>query len=109
MSNIHNQSTSLLVEDKGSLSLLTAQERKQILFDWNATTRDYAYEQCLQQLFEAQVGRTPRDPAVLFEHSCLTYQELNERANQLAHYLQRLGVGPDVLVGVYMERSLEMV
>jgi amino acid adenylation domain-containing protein len=100
---------SLLVQDKSSPSLLTEQERQHILVDWNATTRDYPYEQCLQQLFEAQVARTPDAPAALFERSSLTYQQLNERANQLAHYLQRLGIGPDRLVGVYMERSLEMV
>ncbi len=99
MLDIHNQFTSLLTEH----------ERQQILFDWNATERAYSYEQCLHQLFEAQVARTPHDDAVLFENSRLTYRELNACANQLAHYLQGLGVGPDVLVGVYMERSLEMI
>src|SRR5581483_8811104 len=92
-----------------AMSLLTEQERQQILVDWNATTRAYPLEFCLHQLFEAQVERTPDSLAVLFEGIQLSYQELNTRANQLAHHLRHLGVGPDALVGVYMQRSLAMI
>jgi len=64
---------------------------------------------CIHHLFEVQVDRTPDVVAVVFEHESLTYRQLNSRANSLAHHLQALGVGPDVLVGICMERSLEMV
>lgn len=89
--------------------LLTAAEYRQVVVDWNATERDYPFEQCLHQLIEAQVARTPEKPALVFAEEQLTYRELNARANQLARYLQRLGVGPDVMVSVVMERSFEMV
>jgi amino acid adenylation domain-containing protein len=92
-----------------SLPLLTAVERRQLLVEWNDTQVDYPQDACLHQLFEAQVERTPDTIAVKFEDKALTYRELNQQANQLAHYLRGLGVGPDTLVGVYMERSLEMV
>ncbi len=75
--------------------------------DGNAVA--YPREVCLQQLFEAQVARTPDTPSLLFGDERLTYRELNVRANQLAHRLQKLGVQPETLVGVCMERSLEMV
>jgi amino acid adenylation domain-containing protein len=71
--------------------------------------RDYPGDRCFHQLFEAQVERTPDAVAVIFENEHLTYQELNKKANQLAHYLRQLGVGPEVLVGLYMERSLDIV
>jgi amino acid adenylation domain-containing protein/non-ribosomal peptide synthase protein (TIGR01720 family) len=93
----------------GLVPLLTDQERQQILTDWNATRTNYAPGRCLHELVEAQAERTPERVAVVFEDSFLTYGELNRRANQLAHYLQKLQVGPDVLVGICMERSLEMV
>jgi amino acid adenylation domain-containing protein len=93
----------------GTLPLLTEAERQYLLVDWNATRTDYPREMCVHQLFEAQVERTPDAVAVVFEDQQLTYRELNERANQVAHHLQRLGVGPEVLVGLCMERSLEMV
>ncbi len=93
----------------GELPLLTADERQQLLFEWNHTQADYPKDTCLQQLIEAQVEKTPTAIAVVFENQQLTYQELNTRANQLAHYLQSLSVGPDVLVGICVERSLEMV
>ncbi|EKV03256.1 amino acid adenylation enzyme/thioester reductase family protein [Leptolyngbya sp. PCC 7375] len=91
------------------LPLLTATERHQLLVEWNNTHTEYSQNQCIHQLFEAQVKRSPDAVAVVFENEQLTYQELNDRANQLAHYLQSLGVGPEVLVGIYIERSLEMV
>ncbi|MGH7824390.1 MAG: non-ribosomal peptide synthetase [Candidatus Binatia bacterium] len=90
------------------LPLLTDPERRQ-LTEWNSTQAHYPQDLCLHQLFEAQVERTPDSVAVIFEDERLTYQELNHRANQLAHHLRKLGVEPDVLVGICMERSLEMV
>ncbi|HEU4964901.1 MAG TPA: amino acid adenylation domain-containing protein [Bacilli bacterium] len=90
-------------------SLLATEEREQVVVGWNETERPYRREVTLAQLFEEQVERTPDAVAVVFAGAMLTYRELNERANQLAHHLQRLGVGPDKLVGVAMERSLEMV
>ena len=91
------------------LPLLTDAEQEQILVDWNDTQTDYPQESTIHQLFEEQVLRTPDAVAVEYDNKQLTYQELNERTNQLAHYLQKLGVGPEVLVGISMERSLEMV
>jgi amino acid adenylation domain-containing protein len=91
------------------LPLLTAAERHQLLVEWNTTAADFGQEKCIHTLFEEQVERTPDAVAVIFEEAQLTYAELNARANQLAHTLQGLGVGPDVLVGLCVERSLEMV
>src|SRR5712692_8682608 len=91
------------------LPLLTAAERHQVLVEWNATRRDYPQAQGLHQLFEAQVERTPEAVALVYEDQQLTYQELNQRANQLAHFLRRLGVGAESLVGICMERSIEMI
>ncbi|WP_052347424.1 hybrid non-ribosomal peptide synthetase/type I polyketide synthase [Planktothrix prolifica] len=91
------------------LPLLSPAERHQLLVDWNNTKTDYPQDQCIHQLFEAQVERTPDAIAVVFENQQLTYTELNGRANQLAHYLQSLGVGPEVLVGIAVERSFEMI
>lgn len=92
-----------------TLPLLTPQETHQLLIEWNETQVPYPDDQCVHQLFEAQVERTPEAVAVVYEDQQLTYRELNARANQLAHYLQHLGVGPETLVGVCLERSLEMV
>ncbi len=91
------------------LPLLTEAERHQLLVDWNATEMAYPKDRCIHQLFEEQVERTPDAIAVVFEQQQLTYRELNARANQLAHRLQQLGVGPEVLVGICVERSMEMV
>ncbi|WP_445634029.1 Carrier domain-containing protein [Nostoc sp. DSM 114161] len=90
------------------LPLLTAQEHRQLLIDWNNTQVDYP-QKCIYQLFEAQVEKTPDAVAAVFENEQLTYGELNARANQLAHYLQQLGVKPEVLVGICVERSLNML
>jgi aspartate racemase len=92
-----------------TLPLLTSEERHQLLVAWNATEADYPNNTCIHQLFEAQVERTPDAIAVVYEDIQLTYRELNRRANQLAHHLRTLGMGPEVLVGLCMERSLEMV
>jgi amino acid adenylation domain-containing protein len=91
------------------LPLLSDREQQQLLAEWNDTATEYPREQCLHQLFEAQVERTPDAVAIVFENQELSYRELNTKANQLAHYLRRLGVGPEVLVGISMHRSIEMV
>ena len=91
------------------LPILTDAERRQLLVEWNNTKRDYPKDKCIHHLFEAQVEKSPDAVAVAFEDQQLTYRELNARANQLGHYLQDVGVGPEVLVGICMERSLEMV
>jgi len=91
------------------LPLLTDTERTQLLFDWNNTLQDHPKDKCLHDLVQAQAERTPDAVAAEFEEERLSYRELNARANQLAHYLRKLGAGPNVLVGVCMERSLEML
>ena len=91
------------------LPLLTAAERTQQLAGWNATQRVYPLEQPVPRLFEAQVRRTPEVPALVFGGQRLSYAELNRRANRLAHGLIARGVGPEVLVGVALERSVELV
>ncbi len=92
-----------------ALPLLAEAERRLLLREWNQPEASYPKSLRLSQWFEIQVERTPENVAVVFEGAPLTYRELNARANQLAHYLRKLGVGPDVLVGMYVERSLEMV
>ena len=91
------------------LPLLTEDERYQLLVEFNNTETNYLQNKCIHQLFEEQVEQTPDAVAVVFEDEKLTYQELNERANQLARYLQNLGVKEEVLVGIFVERSVEMV
>ncbi|MBE9059360.1 class I SAM-dependent methyltransferase, partial [Sphaerospermopsis sp. LEGE 08334] len=91
------------------LPLLTQAEQRQLLVEWNDTQADYPQDKCIHELFEEQVEKTPDTLAVVFENQQLTYQQLNSQANQLAHYLQTLGVKPDVLVGICVERSLEMI
>jgi 4-hydroxyphenylacetate 3-monooxygenase len=84
-------------------------ERHQLSAELNDTQTDYPADRCLHHLFEEQVERFPDNIAAVFGDEQLTYRELNQRANHLAHHLQTLGVGPEVLVGVCVERSLEMV
>ncbi|MEW6737855.1 MAG: amino acid adenylation domain-containing protein, partial [Acidobacteriota bacterium] len=91
------------------LPLLSAMERRQLLVDWNDTKLAYPQDLCIHQLFEAQVERTPQAIAVIFDNQQLTYLELNQRANQLAHHLLSLGVKPDSLVAIYLDRSLDIV
>ncbi|MBF8667870.1 amino acid adenylation domain-containing protein [Pseudomonas putida] len=91
------------------LVLLDANEHRQIIEGWNATQASYPNASCIHQLFEAQVAKTPDAPALIFGEQTLSYAALNRRANQLAHKLREQGVGPDVLVGIAMQRSLEMV
>jgi len=90
------------------LQLLT-NEDEQLLLNWNDTQTDYARESCLHQLFETQVKRTPNHVALVFQDRQYTYAEVNRRANQLCHYLNKLGVGPEVCVGICLDRSAEMV
>ena len=91
------------------LPILTEAEKHQVLVEWNETKRDYPKDKCIHPLFEEQVKRTPEAVAVVSEDRQLTYGELNTRANQLAHHLRTLGVGPEVLVGICMERSIKMI
>jgi len=91
------------------LPLLMAAEQHQLLVEWNDTRTDYPPNQCIHELFATQVEQTPDAIAVLFQEQRLTYRELNQRSNQLAHCLQKLGVGPEVFVGLYIERSIEML
>ena len=90
------------------LSLLSSAEEQQ-LHQWNQTQSDYPQDQCIHELFAAQVQRTPDATAVICAEQGLSYQELNEQANQLAHYLVEQGVRPETLVGVCLERSLAMM
>ena len=90
------------------LPILTEKERHQLIVECNEPRRDYP-KACILELFEKQVGRTPDAVAVIFDDQQLTYRELNTRANQLAHCLRRRGVGPETLIAICAERSLEMV
>nr|WP_280141900.1 AMP-binding protein [Pseudovibrio sp. Tun.PSC04-5.I4] len=92
-----------------TLSLLDEAERHQVLEEWNATAADYPQDRCLHELIAEQVARQPDAVAVEFEGQCLSYGELEARANQLAHHLRTLGVGPEVIVGLCVDRSAEMV
>jgi amino acid adenylation domain-containing protein/thioester reductase-like protein len=100
--------TDVVQEQLMELSLMNSAQLQQLLAQWNHTEADYPAHLCIHQLLEAQVERTPDAVAVMFEDQSLTYRELNARANQLAHYLQTLQVGPEILVGICLERSLEM-
>jgi amino acid adenylation domain-containing protein/non-ribosomal peptide synthase protein (TIGR01720 family) len=115
------------------LSLLTAAERQQLLFEWNKTEVEYPIDKCIHTLFEEQVAKTPDATAIVFENQQLTYQELNSRANQLAHYLRQKTVGngaykhlrkpqmtaplipesslqeTEIIIGICLNRSLEMI
>jgi amino acid adenylation domain-containing protein len=91
------------------IELLTESERHTLIADWNSNPADLPDGRPIQQLFEKQVERTPEAVAVIHESHQLTYAELNARANQLAHFLRAAGVGPESLVGVCLERSIDMV
>ena len=91
------------------LTLLSPAERRQVLEEWNRTEAEYPPDACIHLLFERQAEQTPGAVAVVFEDASLTYRELNERANRLAHFLLRRGVGPEVCVGLCLERSPELV
>jgi len=91
------------------LPLLGEAEREQLLVGWNETSWEYPKDKSLQELFERQVERTPEATAIIFGEEELSYRELNVKANQVAHYLKKRGVAKEVLVGICLERSLEMV
>jgi amino acid adenylation domain-containing protein len=91
------------------LALLSAAERQTVLYDWNATQVDYPKQRCVHELFEAQVAKTPNAIAAVYQEQQLSYSELNSRANQLAHHLRALGVLPDVLVGICVERGFDLI
>lgn len=91
------------------LPMLSEAERQQLLVEWNDTEMDYPTELCFHHLFEDQVNKTPSAVALVYGDKHLTYGELNSKANQLAHSLMKAGVGPDILVGIYIERSLDML
>ena len=91
------------------VQILTDAERRQLLVDWNDTRTNYPHDRCVHQLFEQQVEQSPGAVALAYGDEQFTFRELNARANQLAHYLRKRGVGPEVLVGICMERSIEMI
>jgi natural product biosynthesis luciferase-like monooxygenase protein len=91
------------------LGLLDPSERERVLVEWNRTAADHRRDVCVHRLFEEQADRTPDRVAIVSQGATLTYRELDERSNRLAHRLRRLGVGPDSLVGVYVERSLDLM
>ncbi|NEP32739.1 non-ribosomal peptide synthetase [Moorena sp. SIO3B2] len=92
-----------------NLPILTTDEQHKLLVEWNDTQTDYPKDRCIHQLFEEQVAKSPDAIALTFEHQQLTYRELNAQANQLAHHFKSLGVGPEVLVGICVGRSPEIV
>ena len=91
------------------LALLSGAERKRALYDWNSTSTDYGADRCLHEIISEQSRANPGTVAVIFEGERLSYRQLDEQANQLAHYLTSLGVGPERRVGLVMERSLDLV
>ena len=96
-------------ERVGDLPLLTPSEQQQILVEWNQTQKEFSQEKCFHQLFEAQVEKNSNALAIIYNNEQITYQELNQRSNQLAHYLQTLGVAPEVRVGICIQRSPAMI
>jgi aspartate racemase len=88
---------------------LSPEQRQKLLVDWNDTGTDYPRHSFIHQLFEQQVEQRPQATALRFRDRQMTYEQLNRRANQVAHRLRKLGVGPEVMVGTLLERSLEMV
>ena len=92
-----------------TLSVLPEEERRQVLYTWNATETEYPKDKFLHELFEEQVERTPRATAVVLENQSLTYDQLNQQANRLAHHLRTLGVKPDERVGICVERGIDMI
>ncbi|MFE4130544.1 non-ribosomal peptide synthase/polyketide synthase [Peribacillus sp. YIM B13482] len=96
-------------ESYTNLTMLSDTEQKQLLEEWNDTDAVYAHESMIHELFEQQVARTPEAVAVVYEGGQLTYQELNEKANKMAHYLQKRDIGPESLVGICVERSPDMM
>ncbi len=92
-----------------SIDAMPEEERRKLLIEWNATGTAYPRDKCIHHLFEEQAARTPDAVAVVHDGHTLTYSQLNARANQLAHHLRGLGVGPEARVAICVERSLEMI
>lgn len=104
---------SRIIENKNQkvteVDMLSELEKQQILVDFNQTSASYPVEKMIHQIFEEQVSHKPDQIAVIYEHQCFTYQELNERANQLARLLRKKGVQADTIVGIMAERSFDMM
>jgi amino acid adenylation domain-containing protein len=96
-------------ESIATIPILSEKERRQIMLEWNCTDSPIHQEECIHQLFEAQVLRTPAAVSVVHDNTTVSYLELNRRANQLAHRLRSLGIGPGSLVGIYLGRSIRMI
>ena len=112
LSQIHRLLETMLAQPEMSLShvsLLDEKERHQLLVEWNRTEETYPRELCLHQGFENQVKKNPKAVAIEYGDQHLTYAEIDQRANQVAHYLQKQGIGPDMLVGICVNRSPEMI
>src|SRR5581483_2400803 len=92
-----------------ALPILTKVERQQLVCDWNATASDYRREACVHELFAQRAMQYAGKAAVIFGKDEITYKELNARANQLAHYLRARGAGPEVLIGIFVDRSMDML
>ncbi|HEX2271266.1 MAG TPA: amino acid adenylation domain-containing protein, partial [Pyrinomonadaceae bacterium] len=108
LGNILDQIARQPMQRLAQISLLTESERRQLIVDWNHTAADLPGD-CVHELFEAQARKTPEATALIFQGQTLTYGELNRRVNQLARHLRSAGVGPEVLVGIMMQRSFDMV
>ena len=93
----------------GKLEMLSDRARNQLLVEFNSTKADYQLDKCVHQLFEEQAERSPNRIAAVCENQQITYSELNARANKIAHYLQQLGIKPEVIVGLCVDRSLEAI
>src|SRR5262249_20784933 len=93
----------------GEIPILSAKEREQVLLGWNQASLEPSAFSSLHQFFEAQARQTPEAPALVAGTQRVTYRELNERANQIAHRLMKLGAGPEILVGVFLERTANLL
>ncbi|HEX2927338.1 MAG TPA: amino acid adenylation domain-containing protein, partial [Ruminiclostridium sp.] len=107
--NIIDDMVSNPQKELGSIDMLSTEEKKKLLCDFNNTQTDYPKDKSIYQLFEEQVEKTPDSIALVFQDRSMTYRELNEKANQLAKYLQGEGVGRNIIVGFMVERSFEMI
>lgn len=112
LTHFHNLLAAALADTSAaihSLQLLSPEERKQWLEEWNDSGHEFPSHLCNHQIFEQHARTNPDAPCLFYDQEFLTYKQLDEKANQLAHHLQALGVGPDILVGISIERSLELV
>ncbi|NES18616.1 MAG: SDR family NAD(P)-dependent oxidoreductase [Symploca sp. SIO3E6] len=91
------------------LPIMTEAEQRKLLVEWNNTSKDYLSDRCIHQLFESQVEKTPDAVAVIFRDEQLTYSQINKKANQLAHYLLKLELSPETLIGLYLDPVPETI